>query len=390
MNSYRSRTISAVRFAVVGSLLGGLLACAGQHAVEPPRDLEGFEARYQVVRAWEAQLGGRDARGRIGLRPAADGERVYIAGDNGRVQARRARDGSRIWETRIGSASAGPALQEGVLAIGTVDGRLVILRASDGSLEWEQRLGSEVLAAPAISRGVVVVRTTDGMVRGFATDDGTELWSFREEVPALTLRGNATPIIRGRDVLIGFDSGRVMALSLEEGQSRWSATLGVGAGRTELEQLADVAPYMSASSNEVFAASADGRLAAYRIRTGDEIWAREIGSHAGLTADGDLVYVIDLTSDIHAVTSHDGAAVWQQDVLRGRQLTAPERFRDTLVVGDLDGYVHFLDADDGEIVARRRVWRSAINTPPLAVDDVLVVQDGRGRVIGYRLRPTRP
>ncbi len=198
------------------------------------------------------------------------------------------------------------------------------------------------------------------------------------------MRGNAQPIIRGNRVLVGFENGRLRAFGLRDGQVQWGEAVGVPAGRNELEQIADIAPRMAATDSVIYAASAGGRMAAISL-SGSRLWERELGSLAGVDADGEQLYVTDRHSEVHAVDARNGASVWRQDAMRARQMTAPVVYRDTVVMGDLDGYVHFLDIQSGELVARERVSRKRINAAPVVAGDKLLVQDGNGRVRALRL-----
>ncbi len=361
-------------------------ACAQKGAIEEPRELESFDARYDVNTVWTHRARGRAERLFLGLRPDTDGERVYVAGHGGRVAALSADRGRTVWSVDLDAELAGgPRFGERLVFVGSLDGRLFALDAEDGRERWSTQVGGEILAAPAVSRGYVIVKTADGRVRGLAIDDGAELWSRSEDPPALKMRGNAEPIIRGNRVLVGFENGRVRAISFRDGQSLWGDSVGVAAGRTELDQIADIAPLMAASEDMVYAASADGRLAAISM-TGSRRWDRDIGSLAGLSIDESMLYLSDRNSEIHGLGLAGGASVWIQDALRARQVTAPVVYRDTVVVGDLDGYVHFLDVETGELVARTRVSRKRINVAPVIVGDSIVVQDGNGRVRALQLR----
>ncbi|MEA5445423.1 outer membrane protein assembly factor BamB [Gammaproteobacteria bacterium AB-CW1] len=384
MPSLFSRTTKRIALLLIAT--AALAACAQQSAIEEPRDLERFEARYDVERLWSARAGGSEERLFLGLRPASDGERVYIAGHNGRVQAVNAETGRRIWQVDLDAPLAGgPSLAEGRLIVGSLDGRVFSLRTEDGDVRWRERVNGEIVTPPAVARGYVVVKSGNGYVHGLSLSDGGELWSRSEEVPPLKMRGNTSPIIRGSRVLVGFDNGQVRAYGVRDGQNQWSQMVGISAGRNELEQIADIAPFMAASDDTVYAVSASDRMAAVSL-SGSQRWERDIGSLAGLDIDDDLVYVTDRHSEVHGLNRRDGTSVWLQDAMRARQMTAPVVYQDTVAVADLEGYVHFLSADGGELVARERMSRNRINMAPLAVGDKLIVQDGEGRVRAYRLK----
>ena len=58
-----------------------------------------------------------------------------------------------------------------------------------------------------------------------------------------------------------------------------------------------------------------------------------------------------------------------------REITAPTKFKSTVVVGDFEGYLHFFDHKTGELVSRKRVGKGAISGSAVVIDDYLYVQN---------------
>jgi outer membrane protein assembly factor BamB len=111
-----------------------------------------------------------------------------------------------------------------------------------------------------------------------------------------------------------------------------------------------------------------------------------MSSYAGLTADFGNVYV---TNDFDAVVALDrngGAQIWRQEALRLRDLTAPTRYANTLVVGDYQGYLHWLDPANGKLVAREHAAKARIGAAPLVVGQNVYVQGDDGTVAAYTVR----
>lgn len=382
----RSAAPQPARLLAPALLCAFLVGCASPGIIEEPRELEDFDETHEFDRVWSARVRGESPSDRLGLRPDADGERVYMAGANGRVEARSVSSGRRVWRTNLDAPlSAGPTVYDGRVLVGDQDGHLHLLDAGDGERRWERNLGAELLTPPAMTSTVAIVRKGDGSVEGISLDDGSTLWDRDTEVPILIVRGNTAPIVRDNRALVGFDDGQLRVFRVRDGQNQWTEQVGVAAGRTEIEELADVARWMDASSDRVFLGTAAGTTAALNIRNGNRLWERELGSFSGLTIDQDLVYLVDDNSELHALNQQDGRSVWQADELRARDVTAPAVLGRQLVVGDLEGYLHAYDTDSGELVARERMSRSRLYVPPMTVDDRFIVQDSRGRVRAYRL-----
>lgn len=365
-----------------------VLGCSSKKdKAEPPAKLVDFKQTLDVREIWSHKVGGGYERLRLGLRPASDGARIFAGSVDGRVASYDAVTGKEIWgvKTKL-PLSAGPGYADGVLAFGSSDGDLIALDASNGSELWRQAIGAEVLAAPAIGSGVIVVRTVDGRLRGFAAHDGRTVWTIEQNLPALTLRGNSPPRIAGNVVVSGFNNGRVGAYEIANGDPAWEVAIANPQGRTELERLVDIGQGIQIVATEVYVVGYHGRVVGIDVGTGVVLWQQDMSSFAGLSADFTSVYV---TNDVDAVISLDrraGAQVWRQEGLRLRDVTAPTRFGNTVVVGDYDGYVHWLDMGDGHFVAREHAAKGRISAAPIVVGENLYVQGDDGTVAAFTVR----
>lgn len=359
--------------------------CSKEKEVAPPAELVKFDPVIGIERVWSAGTKGGDDVLRLGLQPAVEGERVYVAGHGGDVQALELASGRGLWRTATKlELSGGPAAGSGLVVVGTLAGELVALDAESGAERWRAVIGGEVLAAPAIAGSLVVVRTVDGKLRGLRVTDGTEAWNYEQPVPRLTLRGNGAPVISGDMVLAGFDNGKVIAVSLADGELLWSTTVAPSHGRTEIERLVDIDSPVRVFGQDVFVVGYQGRVAMLARDSGQIWWGRELSSHRGLAADRDNLYVTTADSAVVALRRRDGTEVWRQDQLLRRSLTAPALSGDTLVVGDFDGYLHWLDAGSGQVLARGKSGGGRISNTPVAAGDLLLLQSDAGEVQAWR------
>ena len=372
---------AAVLVASGCSLFGG-----DDSTAEPPAELQPIEQTLDVQRIWSARVGRGTEGLRLGLAPSTDGVNVYAGAHDGRVAALDAATGRAVWSVRTDAPlSAGPGYGNGALVFGTTDGRLLLLDAETGEVRWQVPVGSEVLASPAISGNTIALRSTDGRLRGFALADGRELWAVEQSQPALILRGDTRPVIAGQTVVAGFDNGRIGAYRLTSGEPIWELPIGAPAGRTELDRLVDIGGDMQVLGSDVYAVGYQGRAVAVDLNNGFVIWQQEMSSLAGLGADATRVYVTTDVDYVVALSRPNGAQQWTQDALRLRDLTAPLRFLNTVVVGDLEGYLHFMDVDDGRFVARVRASSAPIPAAPIIVGRNIVVQAEDGRVAAFGL-----
>jgi outer membrane protein assembly factor BamB len=379
VNTRLALALLPVAFVVAG--------CVHNDRAEPPAELTKIDQTLDVRKLWSNKVGGKTDRLRLGLRPATDGARIFAGAHDGLVVSFDAQTGKKVWSTKTElPLAAGPAYGEDLLAFGTTDGDLVVLDANTGEQRWRVPVGSEVLAAPAIGPNVVVLRTVDGRLRGYSSGNGSLAWAVEQTQPALTIRGNTVPRVAGGFVVSGFNNGRVGAYNVATGETAWEIAIANPAGRTELDRLVDVGAGLSVVGNDVYVVGYQGRAVGIDLQTGVVLWQQDMSSYAGLGTDVDKVYV---TSDFDSVIALDrrrGASLWRNDALRLRDVTAPTRYENTLVVGDFEGYVHWLDPEDGHFVAREHAAKARISGAPLVVGENVYVQSDDGTVAGYTLR----
>jgi outer membrane protein assembly factor BamB len=361
------------------------LAACGDKEIDPPAELVDIVPKRTVHREWTVGLGGDSESLRLALRPMVVDGTVYAASHDGEVVAMSAQNGRRLWAVKTKLAlSAGPEVDGGLIVLGSSDGDIVALDATNGKERWRKSIGSEILARPLIAKDVVVIRTVDGHVEGLAGSDGAQRWAVDEQVPRLTLRGTAPPILAGDRIIAGFDNGKVLAIDPRNGDVMWDAIVNAPHGRTELERLADIDSPARVSGDDIFVVGFQGRVAMLALDSGQIWWARDASSYRGFAMDDDNLYLTNSDSVVIAMKRNDGAVLWEQDAMKRRGLTAPALDGDALVVGDFEGYVHWLDKATGEIVARQKTDGERITNPPVTTDGGIFVQTDSGKLVAFK------
>jgi len=382
----RAVVVPALALALGGcSWLGGWFG-GGKEAVEPPSPLPALEAPHRVETLWRTDAGAGPGKALLGIAPLVDGGRVYVADRKGHVLAFDAVSGERVWEADVKAPiSGGPGGGSGLVVVGTPDAEVVALDAASGALRWRATVTSEVLAAPRAGQAAVVVRTVDGRLAALDLSDGHRLWVYGRPVPALTLRGTSAPVVDGGRVYAGFDDGRLTALRLKDGRLLWERAVAVPRGRSELERMVDIDADPVVADGVVYAVAYQGNAGAWDAEDGQPYWRRKLSSWTGLALDAGRVYVTDDQGRVWALARLTGAAVWRQEALLRRGLTAPAVAGDHVVVGDFEGWLHWLATGDGRIVARARVDSSGLAGRPVAAGDVVYALARDGTLAAFRL-----
>jgi outer membrane protein assembly factor BamB len=365
--------------------------CSKDKDVEPPAVLVKFPATLPVKKLWSEGVGGgkKQLVLRLGLGPAVDNGVVFAASHKGEVLAASLDTGRHLWVKNLKlPISAGPAAGFGMVVVGTSKGAIVALDGATGHELWRQHVNSELLSDPAISEKVVVIRSVDGRLHGLDAHNGKELWSVEQQVPRLSLRGTATPIIAKEVAISGFDNGKVMAVSLTTGDTVWDTALASPHGRTELDRLVDIDSAVRAVGDNVFATGFQGRTAMLALDSGQLWWGHDMSSYRGLAVDADNLYVTQSDGIVVALRQRDGSELWRNNKLKLRRLSTPALTSTAVAVADFQGYLHWLDKNTGELVARERVGKERVSNAPVAVDDTIVVLTDAGKLAAYRATPS--
>ena len=321
---------------------------------------------------------------RVALRPVGDGNRIYAASFDGNVIAFNPDNGKSVWRNKLGmTLSSGPGAGNDVVVVVSADGQVIALDSSDGSERWRAYIGGESLATPLVFGEYVIVQTVDNRLLGLSAFDGSERWAVDQSTPALTMRGTTSPVQSGQTVITGFDNGRLVGVDLSTGDVQWENMLSPPSGRSDLDRLADIDGDIAVVGQDIYASGYHGRVASLAAESGQILWARDLSSYEGVSADWSNVYTTLENGEVVALNRTTGTEVWRQGALLRREPTVPVSFRSTVVVGDLEGYLHFFSNVDGEPAARVRAGKHAIIGTPIVVADRLYVQSDDGTISAW-------
>jgi outer membrane protein assembly factor BamB len=366
-----------------------LAACSKDKDIDQPAPLSVFNATIRAEKMWTADVADKGAKPlRLGLTLSVDNGHVYAAGHKGEVAAFDLASGRALWRVKTKLAlSGGPGAGGGLVVVGSTFGDLVALNAADGKTRWKVRVNGEVLAAPAVSERLIAVRTVDGKLRGLSPTDGHEVWSQEQQVPRLSLRGTAYPVMTGDLVLCGFDNGKVAAVNANDGSVQWETTIAPPHGKTEIERLDDVDAAVRVSGSDVYAVGFQGRIAMLALDTGQIWWSHDASSFRGLGLDDESLYIANADGEIVALRRRTGTELWRQKALLHRRLSAAVEADTSIVTGDFQGYVHWLDKATGALAARAATGKVRISNPPLVVGNTVLVINDVGRITAFRTTP---
>ncbi|HIG79796.1 MAG TPA: outer membrane protein assembly factor BamB, partial [Cycloclasticus sp.] len=312
---------------------------------------------------------------------------LYVADRKGQVVALDQKTGETLWEVDTQLPISG-GLEVGYenLFFGTTDADVVALKLNDGETTWTAQVSSEVLSVPRFAEGLLVVRSIDGAINTLDASTGEDKWSYIRDVPALSLRGTSSPVLKSGGVISGYANGKLVVLRLKDGLQIWETSVAVPRGRGALSRMVDVDSDPLAGERFIYAATFNGGVVAVDIRSGEITWRRsEMSSYKKMAADWVSIFVVDINNHIWSADQSNGTINWEQSHLEHRQLTPLTKINDYLLTADYEGYLHVLSASDGHLLGRYKVSDAAITAAPIVDDGLIYVQDVNGEMTALRL-----
>ena len=351
----------------------------------------------QGNRIWSvsAAVKGGDSDLRAGARPVSVGGRIAVYSPDGQVGLYNAASGGRIW-----SASVRPENEKGIASGGAVAmdstrvfaatgfSELVALEGGSGRRLWTFQLDAPARGAPVIVGNRVLAVTATNSVYAVNVSDGTEEWVFNGIPEGAGLVGAASPAVSGDTVLFAGTSGEVVAINLKNGEMRWSDTVMQGTRKYALSGISAVPGGVVISDGTAYLASASGRLSAIRVRDGERIWDRSVGSiHAPVVA-GNSVFLLDLDDQVIAFNRTSGKIRWSSQLPSIRTKKKQSTWAGPLLAGgslwfaSSEGQLSAVNPQTGQITVTRDI-NDPIYIAPIAVGGRLITLSGSGKLSAF-------
>lgn len=365
-----------------------VVGCSSNSKKElPPAELPDFEEEVVLRKEWSRSIGEGQGETFNMLVPAVDGERIYAADVEGLVMALERMSGEVLWKQDLEAPVSGAVgAGYGLVLLGTLKGEVIALDGASGEEKWRARVTSEVLAAPAINGEVVLVQTQDDRLIALDAETGSQRWIYESTPAVLTLRGTGSPLLTNRLAIAGLSNGKVIALDAQRGIPVWEQRVAIPQGRSELDRVVDIDGGLLLSGGTLYVVSYQGRVAALDLENGRILWQREASSSVGVAQGFGNVYVSLANGTVEGIDERSVSALWSNDALARRQLSAPQVFSSYLAVGDLEGYLHLISQVDGRFVGRERIDSDGLRARPLVVGDWLYAFGNGGKLVALTIR----
>ncbi|MDF7666680.1 outer membrane protein assembly factor BamB [Orbaceae bacterium ESL0727] len=372
--------------------LAGCSLFGGEEEVIQVAPTPKVDNQFPIQKIWSNSTSGNVAIYSL-LGPINYDNAVYAASRSGQVKAIDLSTGGTLWNVDLSNSSLFRS-QTGLFSGGvSVDDKYVYVASEravayaidrmNGKLVWEKPVKGEVLARPVPTEDKVIIHTANGYLQGLNRDTGEALWDTALEVPALSLRGNSTPVVAHGAAILGDDNGHVNAFFVKDGQPIWQQRISQPSGSTEIAKLNDVDMTPVIEGNVAYVIGYNGNIAALDLSNGQIVWRKELGSTHSFAVSNDKLFVVDQDDNVLSVAKKGGAILWKNADFLHRQLTDPVIYQNYIVFGDFEGYLYWLNSENGTVVAKTQVSSSGLISKPLVVGNRLIVQAKNGDIYAF-------
>jgi outer membrane protein assembly factor BamB len=327
------------------------------------------------------------------IRPTA----MFLVDDSGVAVAIDKSTGKVIWQRQIGTlAAASPALAQGLVVFALLstnknagqnpgNGRFVALNQSTGRVAWSMRVPAGTESSPLVWGKNVYFGDQSGTVYALDVYSGKVRWTYRASG---AVKGG--PALWDGLLFFGDYAGRAYALNAATGRQVWAVStsgehFGFGSGNFYSTP--------AVAFGRVYMGNTDGRVYSFAARSGRLAWATGTGDYVYASASvadvpglGPTVYVGSYDGRFYAFNAQSGQVRWSH-AAGGKISGSSTIIGDVVYYSDLGSKTTTgLDVRTGRVMFS---WPEGSFTPIVAdrndlfvvgYDDLVQLVPGRGAV----------
>ncbi|HRK03018.1 MAG TPA: PQQ-binding-like beta-propeller repeat protein [Oligoflexia bacterium] len=295
---------------------------------------------------------------------------------------------AKKWTFRVknGVSSALLLAEDGAgghtLFFGANDGYFYALDAEFGRILWRYETKLPVYAKPTLAGGKIYFTTSDEVVFCLDQNSGKWFWHYkRTHNIGTSIRGNSSPTIDGKHIIVGFSDGYVVALGAKDGNLVWERKIHSG------KRFMDVDASAVADGSTLFMPSYDGGLYALDRTTGKILWKVDAGSAKKVLLDprdSKSLYVAASDGTVVALNRSSGRILWKFELDAGTptELVLKDNY---LAFGSSVQYFYVIHKGDGSLAYRHNVGlRSGFVSNPFQSENELFLMSNFGNLYVFR------
>ena len=366
------------------------------HAIRHPA-LGATLTQFMAVNIGE----GDGRRARITADPVVAGGVVYTLDARARVTATTV-SGGAVWAADLtpgsdGSSDAsggGLAVDQGRVFATTGFGELTVLDAASGQELWTQDLDAPGTSAPTVFGDLVYVTAKNAAAYALNVNTGRIEWQISGLDTVTSFGGGAGVAVNDTIAVLPFSSGQVIGAFPKGGLQRWSTTIAGGRLGQAAASFSDISGDPVLSNGRAYVGNLGGELIALSLSDGETIWTAPDGAISPVWPAGNALFFVNDINELVRLDADTGAPVWRIE-LPSFGDTAPTRRRSKvahygpvlaggrLIVAASDGVMRSFDPASGALIGSSAIAGGAATSPAIAGGALYIVTK-TGQLLGFR------
>ncbi len=356
----------------------------------------------QPQRIFSTGIGQGDQRkARITADPVVGGGRVFTLDSEATVSA-VSPSGELLWQTSLvppqdngGDASGGGlAYGRGKLYVASAFGTLTALDPATGGQVWQQDLGMTGNASPTVHDDLVYLVAGDRLGMALDAETGRIRWQVNAAPDVNNINGGPAPAVTDTYAVFGFGSGVVQGTFRQGGLARWNTPVVGRRFGFARANVGDITGDPVVVGDTVYVSNNSGRLAALSIDDGDARWTAKEGAASAVWPAGGSLFVISDRNELLRLDAATGERIWGTELpffVKSRARKQKEIFAHhgpivaggRVIVASNDGLIRFYDPVSGAETGGLEVPGGA-TTAPVVAGGTLYVVSAKGVLHAWR------
>ena len=320
-----------------------------------PNPLPKLVQATSLIEVFSHKVSASSEQDPLRLRLDVDNGVVFAMNPKGEVSAYKGKQ--RLWETKVTKQelTSGVEAADGLVVVASRKGQVFALDQQTGEQKWTAQLSGAVISPALIQTGRVILVANDGTV--FALDEATgqQAWTYKMANAAFSLRGQASPVsLDPRTIAVASSNGYLYAIDSLTGAPRMQRRVAVSDGRSDIQRLVDIDAEPVVVGQYVVTNSFQGQVTVLDLAAQRVAWSVDASSISRPEVAENKVFVAQGDGKLKAFDLATGQELWENEQLLNRNLSNPVLLGQQLVVGDLDGVLHLIDPNTGTLVGRAK------------------------------------
>ena len=358
----------------------------------PSNSMHNLTLSRQLKRAWAVSAGvGSDSDGRLTASPIVVGGRIFVLDSQATVRAFSTQNGATAWtrplapEGKDGEGAFGGGLaSDGARIYATsAFGEVLALDAASGGIIWRRQFGQPIRSAPTVSNGRLFFSNVGNDVYALSTSDGAELWRYQGTVNQASIIASNSPAVSGNYVTIPYTTGDLLTFEIDSGYLAWSDNLIGRSVANTASTINDIAGRPVIEGGSVMAISHAGRMASFKLASGDERWSVEISGTQTPWIAGDYAFIIAGQRTMAAIARSNGGVRWSSNLPGNGVWAGPVVGGGRLLAISSKGVLASVSPQTGELINKVGVGEEFFIAPVIANGTVFLLADD-GTLIAMR------